>query len=186
MDLKNKIIISKGDITELKVDAIVNAANTDLKLGAGVAGAIRKNGGDSIQRECDKIGSISLGEAVMTGAGNLKSKFVIHAAGMRPGAGVTEESLNESTLNSLKRAEENGIKTIAFPAIGTGVGGLSADICAEVMINAVINHVGIAGSLIERVYFVLFDDRTYEIFSNKQESLLKVLNTGKTNEKRLV
>ena len=186
MDLKNKIIILKGDITELEVDAIVNAANTDLKLGAGVAGAIKKKGGDSIQRECDKIGSISVGEAVITGGGNLKSKFVIHAAGMRPGEGVTEESLYESTLNSLKRAEENGIKTIAFPAIGTGVGGLSADICAEVMINAVINHVDTVGSLIERVYFVLFDDRTYEIFSNKKESLLKVLNTGKTNEKRLV
>ncbi|MGE5445707.1 MAG: macro domain-containing protein, partial [Ignavibacteriales bacterium] len=108
MDLGNRIKILKGDITDMDVDAVVNAANTELLLGSGVAGAIRKKGGDSIQKECDRIGSISLGEAAITGGGNLKSRFVIHAAAMHIGGSVTEESLRVATKNSLMRADEKG------------------------------------------------------------------------------
>lgn len=137
MGLADKIKALKGDITDMDVDAIVSAANTDLILGSGVAGAIRKMGGDSIQKECDRIGPIPLGEAVITRAGNLKSRFVIHAAGMYLGGSVTEESLRAATKNSLIRADEKGIRTIAFPAIGTGVGGFPVDKCAEVMIDVI-------------------------------------------------
>lgn len=164
MDLGNRIKILKGDITDMDVDAVVNAANTELLLGSGVAGAIRKKGGDSIQKECYGIGSISLGEAAITGAGNLKSRFVIHAAAMHIGGSVTEESLRVATKNSLMRADEKGIKTIAFPAIGTGVGGFPVGRCAEAMIDVVSNHLKSGKTFLERVYFVLFDEPTYRAF----------------------
>lgn len=164
MSLKDKIIITRGDITEMKVDAIVNAANTDLLLGSGVAGAIRRKGGDSIQKECDKIGPIPLGEAAMTGAGNLEAKYVIHAAGMYLGGGVVEDSLRTTTKNSLLRADEKGIHTIAFPAIGTGVGGFYVDRCARVMIDTVSEHLKNEKTSIEKVYFVLFDEGTFNVF----------------------
>ncbi|MER3447012.1 MAG: O-acetyl-ADP-ribose deacetylase [Candidatus Dadabacteria bacterium] len=164
MDSVNKIEVLKGDITDMDVDAVVNAANTDLILGSGVAGAIRKRGGDSIQKECDRIGSIPLGEAVVTGAGSLKSRFVIHATGMHLGGSVTEESLRAATKNSLMRADEKGIKTIAFPAIGTGVGGFSPDRCAEVMVDVVYKHLESRKTSLDMVYFVLFDEPTYRAF----------------------
>lgn len=165
MDLKDRIIIKQGDITNMEVDAIVNAANTGLILGSGVAGAIRRRGGDSIQQECDDIGTIPLGEAAVTRAGNLKSKYVIHAAGMRLRSSVSEKSLRDSTKNSLLRADEMGIKTIAFPAIGTGVGGFPIDKCAKVMIDVVLDHLKNEKTSIERVYFVLFDEKTFGDFS---------------------
>ena len=113
-----------GDITQAQVDAVVNAANTDLLLGAGVAGAIRRAGGPAIQEECNRLGPIPLGEAALTGGGQLTAHYVIHAAGMQLGSGVTADSCRLATLNSLRRAGEKQLKSIAFPAIGTGVGGL--------------------------------------------------------------
>ncbi|MGH7793254.1 MAG: macro domain-containing protein, partial [Thermodesulfobacteriota bacterium] len=118
MDLKDRIIIKQGDITDIEVDAVVNAANTDLILGSGVAGSIRKRGGESIQQECDDIGPIAIGQAVVTRAGNLKSRLVIHAAGMHLGGRVSGESLRNVVKNSLQRADEKRVRTIAFPAIG--------------------------------------------------------------------
>ena len=174
ISLEDKIEILKGDITECAVDAIVNAANTELLLGSGVAGAIRKNGGASIQSECDGLGPIPLGEAVVTGAGNLAAKFVIHAAGMHSGGRVSTESLENSTRNSLLRAQENGVKTIAFPAIGTGVGGYPAKSCAELMIDIVSWYINNEGTSVEKVYFVLFGDSTYEVFKDTlQRKLIK-------------
>ena len=102
-----KINLERGDITAFKGDAIVNAANTKLILGGGVAGAIRKKGGSSIQKECNKIGPIKLGEAAITKGGNLQSKFVIHAASMHLGGKTTPESLRDSVLNSLQIGAEN-------------------------------------------------------------------------------
>jgi len=166
VDIKDKIVIKQGDITDIEVDAIVNAANTRLLLGSGVAGAIRRKGGDSIQRECDKIGSIPLGEAIVTGAGKLKAKFVIHAAGMHLGRSVCEESLREATKNSLLRADENGVNTIAFPAIGTGIGGFPTNKCAQVMIDIVVEYLKNEKTGIEKVYFVLFDMETYKVFND--------------------
>jgi len=167
---KDKIELVEGDITDMATDAIVNAANTDLKLGAGVAGAIRRKGGPSIQAECDRIGPIPLGEAAITGAGNLKARYVIHAAGMHLGGSVSEESLRNSTRNSLLRAEEKGLKSIAFPAIGTGIGGFPVERCAEVMLSVVLDHLETSRS-IEKVYFVLFGKETYESFREVYERL---------------
>ena len=117
----------QGDITELEVDAIVNAANAELFLGAGVAGAIRKKGGPSIQEECNRIGGTYVGGAVLTGAGNLAAKYIIHAVGPRMGEGEEEIKLRNATMNSLLLAEEYRVESIAFPAISTGVFGFSVD-----------------------------------------------------------
>ncbi|MFQ5696232.1 MAG: macro domain-containing protein, partial [Terriglobia bacterium] len=108
--LEDRIVLEQGDLTEAAVDAIVNAANNDLQLGGGVAGAIRRKGGPGIQRECDDIGSIPIGEAAMTTGGRLKARHVIHAASMRLGGRTTAAALRASTRNSLARAAEAGLK----------------------------------------------------------------------------
>ncbi len=166
MDLRDKINLVKGDITEVKADAVVNAANTDLILGSGVAGAIRKKGGDSIQDECRKIGSIPLGQAAITGGGNLRTRFVIHAAGMHLGGRVSEVSLRDCTHNSLLRASEKNLRTIAFPAIGTGVGGFPVKDCARVMVDTVSEFLGNEHTSIESVHFVLFDEESFDAFDD--------------------
>ena len=162
-DWRAKIGLRQGDLTEAEVDAIVNAANNDLMLGGGVAGAIRVKGGPAIQKECDKIGPIALGEAAITGAGRLRARHVIHAASMRLGESTSEANLRAATRNSLRRANENSLKTIAFPAIGTGIAGFPVERCAEVMLEEVRAHLGDPTTL-ERVEFVLFDRRSLEVF----------------------
>ena len=158
-----EILITQGDITEADVEAVVNAANNDLQLGGGVAGAIRHKGGSSIQEECDRIGSIPLGEAALTGGGRMKAKYVIHAASMELGGRTSPGNLEASTRNSLRRAEEKKIRSIAFPAIGTGIAGFDTIRCAEIMLRVVAAHLKGKTSL-ERVVFVLFDNATREIF----------------------
>ncbi len=153
---RSKIVLRQGDLTEAPVDAIVNAANNDLQLGGGVAGAIRVKGGPEIQKECDQIAPIPLGEAAITGGGRLKAQYVIHAASMRLGGRTTEHNLRASTRNSLARARERGLKTIAFPAIGTGIAGFPMDRCAVVMLEEIRAHLEALTSL-ERVEIVLFD-----------------------------
>jgi len=149
----------------MAVDAIVNAANNDLLLGAGVAGAIARKGGESIQKECNAIGSIPVGFAAITGAGNLKAKYVIHAASMGlGGARTTAKSLKTSTAHSLRLAAERGLKTIAFPAVGTGVSGFPMQECAEIMLSVAAEHLSKETSL-ETVYFVLFDEASLDIFA---------------------
>lgn len=159
----DKVTVRQGDLTEASTDAIVNAANNDLQLGSGVAGAIRRRGGPAIQQECDRIGPIPLGEAAITGAGQLRTKHVIHAASMRLGGRTTEENLRASTRNSLLRAREKGLRSIAFPAVGTGIAGFAMNRCAEVMLDEVQAHLSGATSL-ERVEFVLFDDVALQVF----------------------
>ena len=170
MDLKHRIIIKQGDITDMEVDAIVNAANTDLILGSGVAGSIRKRGGEAIQQECDDIGPIAIGQAVVTRAGSLKSRLVIHAAAMHIGGRVTRESLRGAVKNSLQRADERRVGTIAFPAIGTGVGGFAPDECAEIMIDTISKHLRGEKTYIERVYLVLLDEEIMDVFSGYLKS----------------
>jgi O-acetyl-ADP-ribose deacetylase (regulator of RNase III) len=160
-----KILLRQGDITECRVDAIVNAANNDLILGAGVAGAIRRKGGTAIQKECDRIGSIPLGEAAITGGGKLVARHVIHAASMSLGQGTSEENLRAATENSLRRAEERRFESIAFPAIGTGVAGFPVARCAEVMLAVIRDHLDGPSSL-KRVELVLFDRTTLEEFEH--------------------
>ena len=170
MNPKDKIHLSEGDITKAEMDAIVNAANNDLQMGGGVAGAIRRAGGPAIQAECDKMGPVPLGEAAMTTGGNLKARYVIHAASMRLGGKTTEENLVASTKNSLLRAEEKGLKTIAFPAIGTGIAGFPMDRCAELMLRTVLDYLKGKTSL-EAIHFVLFGKEAYEAFKREMDKL---------------
>jgi O-acetyl-ADP-ribose deacetylase len=162
---RSKVAIRQGDITEAQVDAIVNAANNDLVLGAGVAGAIRAKGGPSIQAECDKLAPVPLGEAAITGGGKLPARYVIHAASMRLGGRTTEPNLREATRNSLLRAKEKNLESIAFPAIGTGVAGFPLDRCAQVMGAEVRDHLKGDTSL-QRVEFVLFDMPSLYVFQH--------------------
>jgi len=159
------IELTVGDITEAEVDAIVNAANNELQLGGGVAGAIRRNGGPSIQEECDRIGAIPLGEAAVTGAGWLKATYVIHAASMALGEPTSAENLVASTKNSLLRADEHGLASIAFPAIGTGIAGFPVDECARLMIQTVREHLASGESSLKKVLFVLFDQPAHDAFA---------------------
>jgi O-acetyl-ADP-ribose deacetylase (regulator of RNase III) len=156
--------IVQGDITTMDTEAIVNAANTQLILGGGVAGAIRSKGGPSIQDECQRIGGTYVGGAVVTGGGNLKARYVIHAVGPRLGEGDEDRRLEEATLNSLRRADENGIKSLAFPAISTGIFGFPIQRAAELMLKTVQEYLnGTTG--LERVVFCLFSREAYDVFT---------------------
>lgn len=167
--MKGKIRLIRGDITEMECDAIVNAANNDLQLGGGVAGAIHRKGGPEIQAECDRIGPIPLGEAAITGGGQLKARYVIHAASMRLGQAASADGVRDSTRNSLSRANEKGLKSIAFPAIGTGIAGFPVRLCAQIMFAEAAAHLK-AGSSLDEVVFVLYDAATYEEFKEVFES----------------
>ena len=174
-DWREKVRLSRGDLTEVDADAIVNAANNDLVLGGGVAGAIRDKGGPTIQEECNRIGAIGLGEAAITGAGRLRARHVIHAASMRLGVSTSEDNLRASTRNALMRADENSLKSIAFPAIGTGIAGFPIARCAQVMLDEVRTHLE-GPTTLERVDFVLFDRRSLEVF----ERVLRGMPVSKT------
>ena len=158
------IELVQGDITELETDAIVNAANAKLQLGGGVAGAIRRKGGPAIQAECDRHGPIRVGEAAITTGGNLKARHVIHAVGPRMGTDRPEDELLASaTRESLRLADEHGLKSIAFPAVSTGVFGYPIERCAAVMIETAIAHLKGHTSL-ERVVFCLYTGAGYAVF----------------------
>ncbi len=159
-----KVTIRQGDLAAAKVDAIVNAANSDLILGGGVAGAIRARGGPSIQEECERLGPIRIGEAAITGGGNLPAHHVIHAASMKLGGLTNERGLRESTRNSLLRAHENRLESIAFPAIGTGIAGFPMQRCAEVMLEEIRAHLE-SESTLKRVEIVLFDAPALAVFA---------------------
>ena len=161
-----KIKLIQGDITDQEVDAIVNAANNHLWMGAGVAGAIKRKGGNQIEDEAMKKGPIPIDEAIVTSAGKLKAKYVIHAAVMGQDLTTNEEYIKNATLNSLKRAEELKIKSIAFPAFGTGVGGFPLDRCAQIMLDQVKDFLKKTKYLRE-VLFVLFDKKSYETWNIK-------------------
>jgi O-acetyl-ADP-ribose deacetylase (regulator of RNase III) len=163
MKSAEKIELIKGDLTEMDTDAIVNAANNDLQLGGGVAGAIRRKGGDAIQQECNDIGSIPVGGAAITSGGSLKARFVIHAASMQLGGQTTAHGLRASTAHSLRIAAQKGLKTIAFPAVGTGIAGFPMEECAEIMINEAMDHLE-RGTSLEKIYFVLIDDPALKSF----------------------
>ena len=158
-----KIVIQRGDLTEMDVDAIVNAANNDLLLGGGVAGAIRRKGGEKIQRECNEIGTIPIGFAAITTGGNLKARHVIHAASMELGGATHSEALRRSTAHAFRVASEHALKTIAFPAIGTGIGGFPVEECAEIMLREAAQHLKTETSL-KTIYFVLYDEASKKVF----------------------
>lgn len=166
--------IVQGDITDQKVDAIVNAANNRLWMGAGVAGAIKRRGGEEIEREAVRQGPIPVGEAVVTGAGRLPARWVIHAAVMGQDLKTGEREIRDATRNALRRAEEKGLRSIAFPALGTGVGGFPLRDAARVMLRAVCDHLDAGKSGppptaaafggLEEIAFVLFDGAALAAF----------------------
>ncbi|MHC4725860.1 MAG: macro domain-containing protein [Planctomycetota bacterium] len=168
---KSILELRDSDITEMHTDAIVNAANERLVLGAGVAGAIRTKGGPEIQAECNKIGGTFVGGAVLTTAGNLKAKHVIHAVGPRMGEGNENEKLKNATLNSLKLADDNNLKSISFPAISAGIFGFPIESCAEIMLKTTIEYLN-GETHLEKVVFCLYGNDSYQIFAKqlKQET----------------
>jgi len=167
VDIANSVLeLLDGDITEMNTDAIVNAANSMLILGGGVAGAIRQKGGPAIQQECNKIGGTFVGGAVITTGGKLKAKFVIHAVGPRMGEGNEDTKLKNAMLNSLKLADKHNIKSIAFPAISAGIFGFPIDRCAEIMLRTTIEYLN-GNTGLKRVVFCLFGKESYAVFENQ-------------------
>jgi O-acetyl-ADP-ribose deacetylase len=165
------IEILQGDLTQQDVDAIVNAANNDLELGGGVAGAIARAGGPQIQAECRAIGPIRVGDAAITGGGALKARFVIHAASMRLGGRTNAESLRGSTRRSLDIANQRELRSIAFPAVGTGIARFPMEECARIMLEEVATH-GRNPTAIREVRFVLYGADAEGAFREEAERQL--------------
>lgn len=165
--------LMEGNIVLLEADAIVNAANTSLILGGGVAGAIKKYGGPTIQEECNTIGPIQVGEAVATSAGNLKAKYVIHAAGPVYGEGDEEKKLANATLNCLNIAKEKKIHSVAFPAISTGIYRFPLQECSEIMLKVAMEFLR-KNSFPEEVIFCLYGKEAYRIFSKTLDTLISI------------
>ncbi|TFG20548.1 MAG: macro domain-containing protein [Promethearchaeota archaeon] len=170
------IELAKGDITGLRVDAIVNAANTQLILGSGVAGAIRQRGGPSIQMECNKLAPINTGEAVITGGGSLLASFVLHAVGPiyhQYEPHKAEELLEDAVLNSLNFIRLNELKSIALPAISAGVYGFPAKKCAEIMMSACFKYIekysDPDSDTPVKIILCLYDQNMYDIFQKAFE-----------------
>jgi O-acetyl-ADP-ribose deacetylase len=162
------IELVQGDITDMTTDAIVNAANSQLSHGGGVAGAIVKKGGQVIQDESSIWvkawgGEVSVGSAAITSGGKLKAKYVIHAVGPRMGEGDEDAKLKKATLSSLQMADRHNLKSVALPAISTGIFGYPMDRCARVMIGAIFDYLS-AQSKLERVVFCLWDQKAYGVF----------------------
>jgi O-acetyl-ADP-ribose deacetylase (regulator of RNase III) len=169
-NINNRISLVQGDITKMEVDAIVNAANSSLMGGGGVDGAIHRAGGSAILEECREIiarkGRCEIGQAVITSGGNLPAKFVIHTVGpvWKGGNNNEEQLLGNAYLNSLKLALKNGIETIAFPNISTGVYGFPKGKAAEIAIRSVTQFLS-ENNPISKVFFVCFDRENYELYN---------------------
>jgi O-acetyl-ADP-ribose deacetylase len=164
-----EIEVRQADITKLDVDAIANAANTELKHGGGVAGAISRAGGSAVQEESDRVAPIGLGEAVETAAGRMPSRWVIHAATMELGGPTSADIIRRATASTLVKADELGAKSLALVAFGTGVGGFPIAEAARIEAEEVRRHLD-EGSGIERVVFAVFGDEAREAFERAVEA----------------
>ncbi len=167
-----RIELVKGDITDLAVDAIVNPANSHLVLGAGVAGAIARKGGPSVQTECDQIGHCDVGSAVITGGGKLPAKHVIHAVGPRMGEGSEPAKLESATRSGLQLADRQGLTSVALPAISTGVFGYPLADCAQIMLRTIREFAAAGPTSLKRIVMCLYDDRAFEVFSRTLQNQL--------------
>ena len=168
-----QLALVQGDITEMDTDAIVNAANKDLILGAGVAGAIRTKGGPTIQEECNRLGGAPVGGAAITTGGDLKARYVIHAVGPRMGEGDEDRKLADATRNSLELANEKGLASITFPAISTGIFGFPKDRCARIMLSSVVETLKKEGTSLKEVVFCLWGEETMQVFQNEAEEMFQ-------------
>jgi O-acetyl-ADP-ribose deacetylase len=164
------MILELGDIAEAETEAIVNAANNELWMGSGVAGALKRAGGNVIEQDAVKLGPIAVGQSVITGAGTLKALHVIHAAAMAPGRPASAESAGAATRSALRLAADQDIDSISFPALGAGVGGLSFKDCAQAMLLAVRQHCANHAQPGE-IRFVLFGDNALKVFKQAIDSL---------------
>ena len=167
---QDKIIrLVKGDITERRVDVIVNAANSYLKHGAGVAGAIVRKGGAIIQKESDKIGYVPVGSAAVTSSGALHCKAIIHAVGPKMGQGDENNKLRRALQSALKLASEMGFKTVSLPAISAGVFGFPKDECARILLKESKKFLKEFSdkTTIILIEFCILDDETLEFFKTE-------------------
>ncbi len=166
----SRIVLVEGDITAQTTDAIVNPANSRLILGGGVAGAIRSKGGPEIQKACDAIGGTPVGTAVITTAGNLPARYVIHAVGPRMGEGDEDAKLISATRAALQVAEENQLASITFPAISTGIFGYPVERCAENMLATTHDWLS-GGTSLREVRFCLWGQDAFDVFARTLEKL---------------
>jgi len=170
---KTSLIIERGDITDWEVDAIVNAANSHLWMGAGVAGAIKRKGGVIIEEEAVRQGPIEVGEAVLTTAGNLPATHVIHAAAMGQDLRTDAQKIAQATRSSLALAEKHKLSSIAFPALGTGVGGFPPTQAADAMLSVVLKHLQARNTSLEKAIFVLYQEEAYKAFKETLTRLVE-------------
>jgi len=174
MKLKVKhtsVLVERGDITDWEVDAIVNAANSTLAMGTGVAGSMKRKGGVIIEEEAMRQGPVEVGEAVLTTAGNLPATHVIHAAAMGPDLKTDASKISAATRSALQLADKRRITSLAFPALGTGVGGVPPAAAADAMVSTVLDHLRSGGSSLQRVIFVLYQDEAYKAFTDAVKRL---------------
>lgn len=169
---KRKIELITGNIALVDADAIVNAANKSLVLGGGVAGAIRQYGGPSIQEECNALGPIEVGEAVMTNGGNLKADYVIHAAGPVYGEGDEDVKLKNATLNSLEIAAKKELNSLAFPAVSTGIFRYPLKRCSEIMLKTTMEFMR-SREYPETIIFCLYEEKALSVFEETLDNLVK-------------
>jgi O-acetyl-ADP-ribose deacetylase (regulator of RNase III) len=158
------IAIERGDISLNDADAVVNAANTTLAMGTGVAGALKKRGGVVIEEEAMRLGPVEVGEAVLTTAGNLPATHIIHAAVMGTDLKTDPATIGKATQAVLALAVKHKLTSLALPALGTGVGHVPPPQAAEAMLDAVVTHLKAGGSTLKRVVFVLYQDEAYRAF----------------------
>jgi O-acetyl-ADP-ribose deacetylase (regulator of RNase III) len=169
---KGLLRLVQGDITGRDVEAIVNAANSYLQHGGGVAGAIVRKGGQIIQEESDKIGFTPVGTAVITGAGSLPARFVIHAVGPRMGEGDEDNKLKSAVLNSLLLASERHLRSISLPAISSGIFGFPKDRCAKILVDIAADFfAAYKNSSLEIIEFCIYDDVTLGYFKKEFAAL---------------
>jgi O-acetyl-ADP-ribose deacetylase len=156
-----RLEVVEGDITQLEVDAVANAANDHLWMGAGVAGAIKRSGGEEIEREAVAQGPVKVGDAVATGAGRLKARYVIHGTVMGQDLRTNADLVGRTTRRCLELADELGCRSLALPAFGTGVGGFPLSECARIMVGVARAH---EPTTLERVVFAVFGDEARREF----------------------
>ena len=158
------IAIERGDISLIEVDAVVNAANTTLAMGTGVAGALKKRGGVVIEEEAMRLGPVDVGEAVLTTAGNLVATHVIHAAVMGPDLKTDPAIIGKTTRAVLALAVKHRLTSLALPALGTGVGHVPPALSADAMLEAIVSHLKAGGSSLKRVIIMLYQDDAHRAF----------------------
>ena len=168
---QSSIAIERGDITDWEVDAIVNAANSTLAMGTGVAGAIKRKGGVIIEEEAMRQGPVEVGEAVLTTGGNLAATHVIHAAVMGPDLQTDGDKIATTTRAILALAAKHRITSLALPALGTGVGHVAPPVSANAMLDAVVSHLKGSPTGLKRVVFVLYQDDAYKAFTDTLKRL---------------